>query len=91
MKLQALRPHYLDGKVQAVGTVYDVAEDLARQLIAAGKARVHVEAAAAASPAPAVPDKPARKPKAKPMTVASLPALVPGADRSLEEKDQDHD
>lgn len=70
MKLKAIRSHFgLGGNVQAVGSVYDAPDVLARQLIAAGKAIA----------APAVEAKPARVAKPKPMTVASVPALVPGA------------
>ena len=80
MKLQAIRSHYgLGGNVQAVGSVYDAPDVLARQLIAAGKAIA----------APAVAEsKPAKSAKPKPMTVASVPALVPGA---FSEKESDHD
>ena len=70
MKLKAIRSHFgLGGNVQAVGSVYDAPDVLARQLIAAGKAVA----------ATAVEAKPARVAKPKPMTVASVPALVPGA------------
>jgi hypothetical protein len=70
MRLQAIRSHYgLGGNVQAVGSLYDAPDVLARQLIAAGKAIA----------APADMPRPARSVKPKPMTVASVPALVPGA------------
>ena len=67
MKLKAIRAHYLDGDIQAVGAVYETDERLGRQFIAAGKAVAFAE--------------PAKKQKAKPepMTVASTPALVAGA------------
>jgi len=69
MKLKALRSHYgLNGKVQAVGSVYEAPDKFARELIHAGKAVAAPE------------DAPAKaKPKAKPMTVAAMPELVPGA------------
>lgn len=73
MKLKAIRPHYCDGNVMAVGAVYETADKLGRELIASGKA--------IAAPA-AVDAPPARRPKAPkpaPMSVASVPALVPGA------------
>jgi hypothetical protein len=69
MKLKALRSHYLDGNVQAVGSVYECTDKLARELIHAGKAIAAPEDA----PAKAKPSKP------KPMTVAESPELVPGA------------
>lgn len=68
MKLKALRSHYLDGNVQAVGSVYEAPDKLARMLIHAGKAIAAPE------------DQPKAKPaKAKPMTVAASPELVVGA------------
>lgn len=68
MKLKALRAHYLDGNVQAVGSVYEAPDKLARMLIHAGKAIAVPE------------DQPKAKPaKAKPMTVAASPELVAGA------------
>jgi hypothetical protein len=68
MKLKALRSHYLGGNVQAVGSVYECPDKLARELIHAGKSVAAPE------------DEPAKaKPKAKPMTVAAMPELVPGA------------
>jgi len=67
MKLKALRSHYLDGNVQAVGSVYEASDKLASMLIHAGKAIAAPE------------DQPKAKPKPKPMTVAASPELVPGA------------
>jgi hypothetical protein len=69
MKLKALRSHYLGGNVQAVGSVYECPDKLARELIHAGKSVAAPE------------DEPAKaKPaKAKPMTVAESPELVLGA------------
>lgn len=70
MRLKALRSHYgLNGKVQAVGSVYEAPDKLARELIHAGKAIAAPEDA----PAKAKPSKP------KTMTVAESPQLVPGA------------
>ena len=66
MKLKALRGHFLDGNVQAVGSVYEAPDKLARMLIQTGKA----------IPAPDEPVKPAKK---KPMTVIDTPELVIGA------------
>jgi hypothetical protein len=76
MKLKALRPHYLDGNVQAVGAVYDTDDRTARQLIAAGKAT------------PAPEEKPKPPARQKPMTTASVPELVAGA---VEQKGTHHD
>jgi len=68
MKLKALRGHYLDGNVQAVGSVYECPDKLARELIHAGKAIAAPEDATAK----------AKPPKPKTMTVAESPELVPG-------------
>jgi hypothetical protein len=69
MKLKALRAHYLDGTVQAVGSVYEAPDKLARALIHAGKAVA----------APEDPPAKAKPAKAKTMTVAASPELVAGA------------
>lgn len=68
MKLKALRAHYHDGDVVAVGAVYEAQDKLARMLIQTGKA--------VAAPEDAPKGKPA---KAKPMTAAASPELVAGA------------
>lgn len=47
--LKAIRSHYLDGTVQAVGAVYEAPAKLAVELIATGKA---VQAAAPVVPEP---------------------------------------
>ncbi len=92
MRLQAIRSHFgPDGNVQAVGSEYEAPDALARMLIAAGKATPAPAAVAAPSvgapvaPAPkAAQAKPIAKHKPKPMTVASVPALVPGTPERTE-------
>lgn len=66
MKLKALRGHFLDGNVQAVGSVYEAPDKLARMLIQTGKS----------IPAP---DEPVKLAKKKPMTAVDTPELVLGA------------
>lgn len=88
MRLQAIRSHFgPDGNVQAVGSEYEAPDAMARMLIAAGKATPAPAAVAAppvAAPAPQAKPKPATKPKLNPMTVASVPALVPGTPERTE-------
>lgn len=94
MRLQAIRSHFgPDGNVQAVGSEYEAPDAMARMLIAAGKATPAPAAVAAPSVgAPAAPapkagqakPKPVAKPKSNPMTVASVPALVPGTPERTE-------
>jgi len=54
MKITVIRAFYLGGQVQAAGTVVDVEDRVARELIHYGRAAVAVEKPAAApKPAPA--------------------------------------
>ena len=77
MKLKAVRSHYCGGVVVAVGTVYEAADRLGRELIATGKAT--------AAPA----DPPKVKPAKTVMTVASSPELVAGG-MATEAKESQH-
>jgi len=64
MKLKAIRPHFVAGHVKDVGSVYEVDDSTAKELISTGKA---------------VTVKPGRPAKAKPMTTASASSLIAGA------------
>ena len=74
MKLKALRGHFLDGNVQAVGSVYEAPDRLARMLIHTGKAIAMPELE---QPVAKVEAKPVQK--AKPMSTVTLPEIVAGA------------
>jgi hypothetical protein len=68
MKLKTIRAHFYDGKIVAVGTVYEAPDRFGRELIATGKC---IE-----SPA----DQPAKKASKSVMTTASASALVAGSE-----------
>jgi hypothetical protein len=68
MRLKALRAHFFDGDVKAVGSVYEAPDKIAKALLHAGKVIAALEDASAK----------AKPVKAKPMTVAAMPELVPG-------------
>lgn len=68
MKLKTIRAHFYDGKIVAVGTVYEAPDRFGRELIATGKC---IE-----SPA----DQPAKKASKSVMTTASASALVSGSE-----------
>lgn len=56
MKITVTRAFYLNGQVQAVGSVFEVEDRIARELIHTGKAAVAVEKPAAV-PKPALAAK----------------------------------
>jgi hypothetical protein len=58
--VKVIRAFYIEGKCQDIGTTIDVAKDLARELIAVGKAE----------PAENIP------PESGPITTESTPALA---------------
>lgn len=66
MKLKAIRPHLVDGRVVGVGELYETGDRLGRELVAWGKA------------VPA-PNAPPDKPKKGAMTTDTATALVKGA------------
>lgn len=75
MRITVTRPFLLRAERQEVGTVLDLADALARELVYVGKAEPVVAVPPPAGPA----GKPSKPAKSAPMTVASTPALVVGA------------
>ena len=77
MRLAVKRRFYLADRVVQVGAIVDVADRLGRELIAIGKAEPASDPVE--KPEDEAPAKPRRGRQPKAMSVASAPALVPGA------------